>query len=131
MADQREKALQYARNNRENFLNTYKEILAIPSISTEKAHKPDIQRAADWLSEQLRSLGMQKVQLFPTAGSPILYGEYLGVPGAPTVLVYGHYDVQPVDPIELWKTGPFEPTVIGEDIFARGASDMKGRRLLH
>ena len=130
MADQREKALQYARNNRENFLSTYKEILAIPSISTEKAHKPDIQRAADWLSEQLRSLGMQKVQLFPTAGSPILYGEYLGVPGAPTVLVYGHYDVQPVDPVEQWKTGPFEPTVVGEDIFARGASDMKGQALV-
>jgi len=130
MADQREKALQYARNNRENFLNTYKEILAIPSISTEKAHKPDIQRAADWLSEQLRSLGMQKVQLFPTAGSPIVYGEYLGVPGAPTVLVYGHYDVQPVDPVEQWKTGPFEPTVVGEDIFARGASDMKGQALV-
>ena len=130
MADQREKALQYARNNRENFLSTYKEILAIPSISTEKAHKPDIQRAADWLSEQLRSLGMQKVQLFPTAGSPIVYGEYLGVPGAPTVLVYGHYDVQPVDPVEQWKTGPFEPTVVGEDIFARGASDMKGQALV-
>jgi len=78
----------------------------------------------------LRSLGMQKVQLFPTAGSPIVYGEYLGVPGAPTVLVYGHYDVQPVDPVEQWKTGPFEPTVVGEDIFARGASDMKGQALV-
>ena len=130
MADQRENALQYAHTNRENFLSTYKEILAIPSISTEKAHKPDIQRAAEWLSAQLRSLGMQKVQLFPTAQIPIVYGEYLGVPGAPTVLVYGHYDVQPVDPLDLWKTGPFEPTVIGEDIFARGASDMKGQALI-
>jgi acetylornithine deacetylase/succinyl-diaminopimelate desuccinylase-like protein len=70
------------------------------------------------------------VQVFPTAQSPIVYGEYLGVTGAPTVLVYGHYDVQPVDPVELWKTGPFEPTVIGEDIFARGASDMKGQALI-
>jgi len=130
MADQRENALLYARNNREIFLSTYKEILAIPSISTEKAHRPDIQHAAEWLSAQLRTLGMQKVQLFPTAGSPIVYGEYLGVPGAPTVLVYGHYDVQPVDPVDLWKTGPFEPTVIGEDIFARGASDMKGQALV-
>ena len=130
MSEQRENALQYARRNKENFLSAYKEILRIPSISTEKAHKPDIQRAADWLSAQLCTLGMQKVQLFPTAQSPIVYGEYLEVPGAPTVLVYGHYDVQPVDPIELWKTGPFEPTVIGENIFARGASDMKGQALI-
>ena len=130
MNDQRENALQYALKNKEKFLSTYKEILAIPSVSTEKAHRPDIQRAADWLCTQLHALGMQKVQLFPTAGSPIVYGEYLGVPGAQTVLIYGHYDVQPVDPVELWKTGPFEPTVIGEDIFARGASDMKGQALI-
>ena len=115
MPEQRENALQYARANKENFLSTYKEILSIPSISTEKAHKPDIQHAAAWLSAQLRSLGMRKVQLFPTAQSPIVYGECLGVPGAPTALVYGHYDVQPVDPVELWKTDPFKPTVIGED----------------
>ena len=130
MTDQRENALQYALNNRENFLTAYKEILAIPSVSTEKAHKPDIRLAAEWLSTQLRALGMQTVQLFLTAGSPIVFGEYLGVPGTPTVLVYGHYDVQPVDPVELWKTGPFEPTVIGDDIFARGASDMKGQALI-
>ena len=130
MTDQRENALQYALNNREIFLGKYKEILAIPSVSTEKAHRPDIQRVAEWLRTQLQTMGMQKVQLFPTAGSPIVYGEYLGVPGAPTVLVYGHYDVQPVDPVDLWKTGPFEPTVIGEDIFARGASDMKGQAMV-
>ncbi|MGD0879298.1 MAG: M20/M25/M40 family metallo-hydrolase, partial [Anaerolineales bacterium] len=130
MPNQLENALQYARAKKENFLSSYKEILSIPSISTEKAHKPDIQLAAEWLITQLRSLGMHKVQLFPTALSPIVYGEYLDVPAAPTVLVYGHYDVQPVDPIELWKTDPFEPTVIGEDIFARGASDMKGQALI-
>lgn len=73
---------------------------------------------------------MQEVQLFPTDHSPIVYGEFLGVPNAPTLLVYGHYDVQPVDPLDQWKTGPFEPTVIGEDIFARGASDMKGQALV-
>jgi acetylornithine deacetylase/succinyl-diaminopimelate desuccinylase-like protein len=130
MADQRKNALQYALNNKETFLIKYKEILAIPSISTETAHRPDIQRAAEWLSEQLHALGMQKVQLFPTGGSPIVYGEYLGVPGAPTVLVYGHYDVQPVDPVDQWTTGAFEPTVIGDDIFARGASDMKGQAMI-
>ena len=130
MTDQRNSALQYAHTNKALFLNAYKEILAIPSISTEKAHKPDIQRAAEWLSAQLQALGMQKVQLFPTGGSPVVYGEYMGAAGAPTVLVYGHYDVQPVDPVDLWKTGPFEPTVIGDDIFARGASDMKGQALV-
>ena len=130
MNNQRENALQYARRNKENFLTTYKEILTIPSVSTEKTHKPDIQHAAEWLAAQLRTLGMQKVQLFPTSQSPIVYGEWLGIPGALTVLIYGHYDVQPVDPLDLWKTGPFEPTIVGEDIFARGASDMKGQAVI-
>ena len=130
MADQRANALQYARNNKEKFLSTFKEILTVPSISTDKTHLPDIQRAAEWLALQLRNLGMQKVQLYPTSLSPIVYGECLGVPAAPTILIYGHYDVQPVDPLDLWKTGPFEPTVIGDDIFARGASDMKGQAVI-
>ena len=130
MADQRKNALQYAHDNKEEFLSDYREILTIPSISTERAHRPDIQRAAEWLSKQLHGLGMQNVQIFPTAGSPIVYAEHGGVPDAPTVLVYGHYDVQPVDPIDLWNTDPFEPTVVGEDIFARGASDMKGQALI-
>jgi acetylornithine deacetylase/succinyl-diaminopimelate desuccinylase-like protein len=130
MADQRTNALQYAHSNRENFLSTLKEILTIPSVSTDKTHLPDILHAADWLAVQLRNLGMQNVQLFPTSLSPIVYAECLGVPGVPTVLIYGHYDVQPVDPLDLWKTGPFEPKVIGDDIFARGASDMKGQAVI-
>jgi acetylornithine deacetylase/succinyl-diaminopimelate desuccinylase-like protein len=130
MADQLEKALQYSRRNQTNFLRDYKEILSIPSISTEKEHSMDILRAAEWLAAQLRNLKMQEVQLFPTAQSPVVYGESLGFPGAPTVLIYGHYDVQPVDPIDLWKTSPFEPTIIGEEIFARGASDMKGQAVI-
>ena len=130
MVDQRENAIHFARSNKENFLRTLEEILIIPSISTDKAHLPDIQRAAEWLAAQLNALGMQKVQLFPTSLSPIVYGELLGVPGAPTVLIYGHYDVQPVDPLILWQTGPFEPTVVAEDIYARGASDMKGQAVI-
>jgi acetylornithine deacetylase/succinyl-diaminopimelate desuccinylase-like protein len=130
MADQLENALQYARSNRENFLSAFKELLEIPSISTEKTHAPDIQRAAEWLAAQLSNLGMQNVQLFPTSQSPIVYAEWLGKPGAPTVLIYGHYDVQPVDPLDLWKTAPFDPTIAGDDIFARGASDMKGQALI-
>jgi acetylornithine deacetylase/succinyl-diaminopimelate desuccinylase-like protein len=130
MADQRDAALQYAHNNRENFLRTYREILTVPSVSTDKVHIPDINCAAEWLATQLQALGMEKVQLFPTAKYPIVYGEWLGASGAPTVLIYGHYDVQPVDPIDQWKTGPFDPTIIGEDIFARGASDMKGQAVV-
>jgi acetylornithine deacetylase/succinyl-diaminopimelate desuccinylase-like protein len=130
MTDQREAALQYARKNKEKFLQNFKEILSIPSVSTDPAHGGDIRHAAEWLAAQLRSLGMQKVQIFPTAKHPIVYGELLGIAGAPTVLIYGHYDVQPADPLNQWKTGPFDPIVRGEDIFARGASDMKGQDLV-
>jgi acetylornithine deacetylase/succinyl-diaminopimelate desuccinylase-like protein len=130
MADQRNKATQYAEKERLNFLNTFKEILSIPSISTDPAHAADIQRAADWLARQLVDLGMQNVQFFPTDRHPIVYGELLGAKDAPTMLIYGHYDVQPVDPLDLWKTDPFIPTIIDGDIFARGASDMKGQLVI-
>jgi acetylornithine deacetylase/succinyl-diaminopimelate desuccinylase-like protein len=127
MADHLETALQYARLNKEKFLDTFKEILKIPSVSTDSSHNSDILVAADWVGKQLRQLGMDNVQVFPTTKHPIVYGEWLGAGESPTVLIYGHYDVQPADPINLWKTGPFDPIVRGEDIFARGASDMKGQ----
>jgi acetylornithine deacetylase/succinyl-diaminopimelate desuccinylase-like protein len=127
MSDQREDAIQYVRKNKERFLGSLKEVLSIPSISTDPAHNSDMRHASDWVVAQLRALGMQKVQAFPTARHPIVYGEYLGVVGAPTVLVYGHYDVQPADPLDLWKSGPFDPTTHGENIYARGVSDMKGQ----
>jgi acetylornithine deacetylase/succinyl-diaminopimelate desuccinylase-like protein len=130
MADQRENALQYARKNKENFLEAFKEILAIPSVSTDPAHAADIRHAAEWIATQLHDLGMNNVQVFPTSKHPIVYGERLGVANAPTILVYGHYDVQPADPINLWKTGPFDPVVRGDEIFARGASDMKGQDMV-
>ena len=130
MADQRETALQYARKNKERFLSAFKEILSIPSVSTDPLHSTDIRHAAEWSAAQLRGLGMQKVQIFPTAKHPIVYGAWLGASGAPTVLIYGHYDVQPADPLDLWKTGPFDPVVRGEDIYARGTSDMKGQVLV-
>jgi acetylornithine deacetylase/succinyl-diaminopimelate desuccinylase-like protein len=127
MADQLENALNYARKNNEKFLHAFKQILAIPSVSTEPAHASDIRKAADWVATHLRGLGMQKVQVFPTAKHPVVYGEWLGVENAPVVLIYGHYDVQPVDPLDLWTSGPFNPEVRGENIYARGASDMKGQ----
>lgn len=130
MADQLQNALQYARKNNEKFLSTFKEILTIPSVSTDPAHASDIRKAADWLAIQLRGLGMQKVKIFTTAKHPVVYGEWLGAGNAPVVLIYGHYDVQPPDPLDLWTSGPFDPEVRGENIFARGASDMKGQILV-
>ncbi len=127
MADQRDGISQYLRKNKEKNLGALKEILMIPSVSTDPAHAADMRHAAEWMALQLRNLGMAKVQIFPTRRHPIVYGEWLGAKGAPTVLVYGHYDVQPADPLDLWKTAPFEPTVRGENLFARGASDMKGQ----
>jgi acetylornithine deacetylase/succinyl-diaminopimelate desuccinylase-like protein len=130
MADQLMNALQYARKNKGKFLDTFKELLAIPSVSTDPRHASDVRLAAEWMAKQLRDLGMQKVQIFPTAKHPIVYGEWLGAVNAPIVLIYGHYDVQPADPIELWTSGPFDPVVRGENIYARGASDMKGQNLV-
>jgi len=130
MADQLKKALQYAHDHQKAFLDTYQEILSIPSISTDPTKKDEIRRAAEWMASQLRGLGMKNVQIFPTAGHPIVYGEWLEVKEAPTLLIYGHYDVQPVDPLNLWKSDPFKPSIVGENIFARGASDMKGQAVI-
>ena len=121
------KAIAYARNNHERYLAELKEFLAIPSVSTLSEHKPDMQRAAEWIAKQLSGIGFKNVEIMLTGGHPVVYGEWLGKPGKPTALVYGHYDVQPVDPLNEWTTPPFEPTVRGNDIFARGASDMKGQ----
>jgi len=118
-------AIEYAKQNRERFLAEYKELVAIPSISTLSEHKPDMQRAADWCAKQLRGMNFVNVEILPTARHSVVYGEWLNAPGKPTVLVYGHYDVQPVDPLNEWKSPPFEPTIRGDNLYARGASDMK------
>lgn len=127
MSDQRIAALEYVRQNKEQSLKLLETFLSIPSISTEPANQPDMQRAAYWVAAQLSGLGMQNVEIFPTARHPVVYAEWLGAKGTPTVLIYGHYDVQPADPLDRWQTGPFEPTVRGESLYARGASDMKGQ----
>ena len=125
-------AIGYARHARERFLQELQALVSIPSISTLPEHHADMQRAAEWLAAQLRVLGMENVAILPTGelngapGHPIVYGESLHAPGRPTVLVYGHYDVQPVDPLNEWLTPPFQPTVRGDNLYARGASDMKG-----
>ncbi len=127
-----EKAIEHAHANRERYLAQLFDLLRIPSISTLSEHKADIQRAADWLAADMARAGLNNVQVMPTAGNPVVYGEWLGAgDGAPTVLVYGHYDVQPVDPLELWETPPFEPTLREGKIYARGASDDKGQAFIH
>src|SRR5215213_11919551 len=125
-----QKALDYANQNRERFLNALIEVLKIPSISTDAAFNNDVQRTAEWMADHLQGLGIGNVEVMPTEGGhPVVYGDYIHKAGAPTVLIYGHYDVQPADPLELWETGPFEPQVRGDLLFGRGSSDMKGQVL--
>ncbi len=125
-----QKALEYAHQNHDRFVNELIDVLKIPSISTDAEYDNDVLRAAQWMANHLKGLGMENVEVMPTdGGHPVVYGDYLKKPGAPTVLVYGHYDVQPADPLELWETGPFEPQVRGDFLFGRGSSDMKGQAL--
>jgi acetylornithine deacetylase/succinyl-diaminopimelate desuccinylase-like protein len=105
-------------------------LLRIPSVSARSEHAADTKQAAEWVADSLRSVGLEAA-VHPTAGHPIVVGEWRGAPGAPTVLVYGHYDVQPPEPVELWKSPPFEPTVREGKIFARGSVDDKGQLFLH
>ena len=126
------KPLLYAQAHRERFLDELKEFLTIPSVSTQPRRKTDVARAASWLRDKLLAAGFPKATVMPTAGHPVVYAEWMAAgPEAPTVLVYGHYDVQPPDPLDEWHTPPFEPTVVGEDLFARGGSDDKGQLYIH
>ena len=123
-----DECIEYARHNREQFLSDLATILRIPSISTSPENEGDVHNAALALAELLAQTGIENIRVMPTAGHPVVYGDWLRAGNqAITVLVYGHYDVQPVDPIELWDTDPFEPTILDDYIFARGASDMKGQ----
>ena len=124
-------AVSYARQQKDRFLEELKLFVNIPSISTDPAAKDDVLRAAQWISERMKDLGMQKVEVFPTARHPVVYGELLDAGSdKPTVLIYGHYDVQPPEPLELWDSPAFEATVRGENLYGRGASDMKGQVLI-
>jgi len=100
--------------NRERYLQELKALLAIPSISALPEHAGDVRRCAQWCAEEMTRIGMQNVRLIDTPGNPVVYGDWLGAPGAPTMLFYGHYDVQPVDPLDLWESPPFEATLRDE-----------------
>ncbi|OZM56667.1 peptidase M20 [Lottiidibacillus patelloidae] len=122
---------EYIEQHKESFLEQLKELLRIPSISALPEHKEDVQAAASWLAKSLEDIGMENIEIIQTKGHPILYADWLHAEEKPTVLIYGHYDVQPIDPLELWETPPFEPTIRDEKIYARGATDDKGQMFLY
>src|SRR6187455_2703944 len=119
--------IDFINTNRDRYVDELKAYLAIPSISALPQHAGDVKRCAEWTADEMRRIGLQNVRLIETPGFPVVYGDWLGAEGAPTILFYGHYDVQPVDPLELWQSPPFEATVRGENVYARGTSDMKGQ----
>lgn len=122
---------QYYAENKERFLNELFEVLRIPSISSDPEHKEDMQACATKLTEMLKAAGADKADVYPTEGHPVVFAEKLIDPSLKTILIYGHYDVQPVDPIELWDSAPFEPEIRNGAIYARGANDDKGQSFMH
>ncbi|CAB3395665.1 dipeptidase [Kyrpidia spormannii] len=124
-------AIRYAEAENERFLEELKAFIRIPSISALSEHKGDVLAAARWLVDALTRAGAHGARLVETAGNPVVYGEWMGKPGAPTALIYGHYDVQPVDPLNLWQSPPFEPEVRDGKIYGRGTSDDKGQVFMH
>ena len=117
--------------HRDRYVSELKHFLAIPSISALPDHAGEVRRCAEWTADEMRRIGLQHVRLVETPGNPIVYGDWLNAPGAPTILFYGHYDVQPVDPLELWESPPFEATVRDGEIYARGSADDKGQVFMH
>src|SRR6185312_5251249 len=121
----------YIQNNRSRLLEELKDFIRIPSISTLPEHAPDVARAAQFVADSLQRAGMENVEIIPTAKHPLVYADWLHAPGKPTVLCYGHYDVQPADPLELWVTPAFEPAERDGNLYARGAVDDKGQMYMH
>ncbi len=121
----------FVESNRERFLDELKDFLRIPSISTLPEHKSDVRRAAEFVADSLKNAGLENVEIIQTAKHPLVYADWLHAPGKPTVLCYGHYDVQPPDPLELWTTPPFEPTIRNGNLYARGSADDKGQMYMH
>jgi len=126
-----ENVVSYINSHKESYIDELKEFLRIPSISTLAENKRDMITAAEFVVAKLRAAGMENVKIIETKGHPLVYADWLNAPGKPTVLIYGHYDVQPVDPINLWDSSPFEPTIKDGKIYARGATDDKGQMYMH
>src|ERR1039457_4362109 len=121
----------YIEDHKDAHLKELCELLRIPSVSTKTERKPDIERAANWVAEKLRKVGMSKVEVIPTKGHPLVYGESLGAAGTPTVFFYVNYDAHPAEPLELWTSPAFEPTVRGGNLYGRGTADDKGQVHIH
>ncbi|TME10926.1 MAG: dipeptidase [Chloroflexi bacterium] len=121
----------FLESTRDRRLESYFELLRIPSISTLSEHAPDMVRAAEWIAAEMRRIGLEHVEVSPAGGHPVVYGDWLHAPDAPTILVYCHYDVQPVDPIDLWETAPFDPFVKDGRVVGRGSADDKGQLHMH
>jgi acetylornithine deacetylase/succinyl-diaminopimelate desuccinylase-like protein len=126
-----QQVLTYIEANRDRYLTELKEFLAIPSVSSQTDHTADMRRCAEWIAQELQKIGMQHIQIMNTPGHPVVFGEWLGAHGRPTVLLYGHYDVQPVDPVDLWTTPPFVATIRDGNLYARGSTDDKGQIFAH
>lgn len=126
-----ENVINYLKSNFSNYLEELKDYLRIPSISTLDDHKNEMLNCANFVVEKFKAAGLENIKIFETEKHPLVYADWLHQPGKPTVLIYGHYDVQPVDPIDLWKSNPFEPTIIDNKIYARGANDNKGQNFVH
>src|SRR5256712_12153719 len=126
-----DKIIDFINVNRDRYLEELKAFLATPSIGALPQHAGDVKRCADWCAEEMRRIGLQNVRLIDTPGNPVVYGDWREAEGAPTILFYGHYDVQPVDPLELWESPPFEATVRDGEIYARGSADDKGQVFMH
>ena len=119
----------YLNDHEADHLDALVDYLRIPSVSALPEHRADIDRAAEWTAEAIRRAGFPEVQVLPSVGLPVVVGRWRVAADRPTVLIYGHYDVQPVDPLDLWETPPFEPTVRDDRLYARGSADMKGNTL--
>lgn len=123
--------LDYIKGNNDRYIAELNDFLAIPSVSTKPENRSDMERCAKWLVNHLEKIGMQNVKIFPTEGHPIVYADWLHAAGKPTILIYGHYDVQPAEPLELWESEPFTGTIRDGKIFGRGATDDKGQIMVH
>lgn len=124
-------ALTFAAAHRSRFVAELADLIRFPTVSADPRHARDLERCANWLARHLRSIGLEAVTVVPSPGPPLVLAEWRHAPGRPTVLVYGHYDVQPVDPLGEWRFPPFEPTLRGQDLYGRGASDDKGQLFAH
>jgi acetylornithine deacetylase/succinyl-diaminopimelate desuccinylase-like protein len=123
--------IDFIHTNRDDYVTQLKDYLAIPSVSSDPGHVDDVRRCAEWTAEEMQRVGLENTRLIETPGNPVVYGDWLHAEGAPTILFYGHYDVQPVDPLELWESPPFEASIRDGELYARGAADDKGQIFMH